>query len=787
MTRRVADPGDELPIGLRRLLRRVERRRRGLVLISGLAALVLVLAVGVMLGVALDLCLVLPAGARWALWLLWIVAAVLAFGVFLVRPLMCGMSPTALAFRIEDCYPDVAERLSGAVALHRRGDQAHGAAGLIAALIAEADVYAAGLDARRVIASGWAVRRGVMACCVMFMMALSALLYPDPCVSMIRRFVTPWANVERVARSVVTVLDGDRFVGVGDAVAITASTRPRFGSQSLEESVQIEWDDARGVRHQEPMPPAGPATAAGARTWRRTLPSVSEAVVYRVKAGSAVSRAHRITVVEPPALAGLDLRIEAPAYMRKPAEARSQPIVVTAWEGSAITARLTATSRLKSASIDWPGVKGPEALAGTPADASGRLWTFPLSAVSSGPFTFTLVDEHGIGSRPEPPRRLVVRPDAPPTARFVDAETEPLIIAHDDVLIADVFARDDFAIQSATIQYTVRGATSSAGDESKDSAVTLTGFGTPSARGAARLALGPLGLRPGDVLAYRVGVRDSKPDAPQEGWTPERLARIVARAEPLAARRAEAARKRLQDRLDRIQDAAEANRRTTEQLRFAADAARREAENWSADRREELAALEAAAGAVADHLRQFSRELADQSQFAPLAPEADRIAETEAEAGRRDLDEAGRAPDADARLETLKRADASLTALRQRLDALERGIDEQSKRPPKPNGGGSPVELARSADPSYESERSPTSAAGGTTAADPSELQGDPRGQSGNGRAWGELPGHLRTAILQMAQGRFREDYARIIELYYREIAAQGRPQAEKPAARSNP
>jgi hypothetical protein len=40
------------------------------------------------------------------------------------------------------------------------------------------------------------------------------------------------------------------------------------------------------------------------------------------------------------------------------------------------------------------------------------------------------------------------------------------------------------------------------------------------------------------------------------------------------------------------------------------------------------------------------------------------------------------------------------------------------------------------------------------------------------GRAWGELPGHLRTEILQMSQGRYRDDYARLIQLYFREIAA---------------
>ena len=50
------------------------------------------------------------------------------------------------------------------------------------------------------------------------------------------------------------------------------------------------------------------------------------------------------------------------------------------------------------------------------------------------------------------------------------------------------------------------------------------------------------------------------------------------------------------------------------------------------------------------------------------------------------------------------------------------------------------------------------------------ELQAALRAKTG--RAWGELPGHLRTEILQMSQGRYREDYARLIQLYFREIAA---------------
>ena len=68
-----------------------------------------------------------------------------------------------------------------------------------------------------------------------------------------------------------------------------------------------------------------------------------------------------------------------------------------------------------------------------------------------------------------------------------------------------------------------------------------------------------------------------------------------------------------------------------------------------------------------------------------------------------------------------------------------------------------------------------------TSASDPRGILADQGGpdlaslkaavRAKTGRNWGELPGHLRTEILQMSQGRYRDDYAHLIELYFREIA----------------
>ncbi len=82
--------------------------------------------------------------------------------------------------------------------------------------------------------------------------------------------------------------------------------------------------------------------------------------------------------------------------------------------------------------------------------------------------------------------------------------------------------------------------------------------------------------------------------------------------------------------------------------------------------------------------------------------------------------------------------------------------------------------------PPHESPTpTPHAAEAAVAESDLSELQALIRARTG--RAWGELPGHLRTELLQMSQGRYRDDYARLIQLYFREIAAGGPEKAARP------
>jgi hypothetical protein len=41
------------------------------------------------------------------------------------------------------------------------------------------------------------------------------------------------------------------------------------------------------------------------------------------------------------------------------------------------------------------------------------------------------------------------------------------------------------------------------------------------------------------------------------------------------------------------------------------------------------------------------------------------------------------------------------------------------------------------------------------------------------GKSWGDLPGELRTKIIQDMKTKYGDDYARIIKLYFEQIADQ--------------
>jgi hypothetical protein len=753
------------------VLGRVDRRLRAGAVLRGLGASALVAALGAAAGMAVDVARPLPGWARWGVWGAWVLAVGGLLAAALARAAARRAKVVELAAVIERSRPELGERLTGAVGLLGRRD-AHGSPALIAALAEEASAHVGEADPARAVPLAGPWRRVAVGAAAIAVVAAPAVARPDPFGRLARRFLMPWSATERVGRFAVAVRPGDTVAGLGDDLAVTAEVAPRFGRASgpAPGDAWLEWSDAETGRTRRvamTMDAHRGVPASGA--FRATLPGLTGSLSYRVvagRSGEGESRWFRVEAVEPPAVSALAARVEPPSYTKFPARDARDPARVEAWEGSRVALTVTASRPLRSAEVEWPsskpGGRAESRRVAATLGPDGRSATVSLPAEVSGGFAVALLDTLGIVSRPEPPRRLVVRPDAPPSVALKGVEgldeARP-----DDTLRVGVLALDDVAVASAELHYTVERAGSGTADGSSTDNTghvdaRLAGLGTPAAAGTAVLGLKGLNLRPGDAVSYRVRVADNRPAprGPNLAWSAPRRLAVVANAPPLRARRSQADREAVQNRLDALKKATAENRHETELLRYAADAALRGNGAWDPERRQALADREAAARGVAERLGELARDLDDDPAFQPLGPPARQAADAEAEAARAALDRARLADDAPRRLADLRQADARLGALAARLEDLQRRFDALAKTEPAPG------------DP-----RDPKGGRAGPGVAEPDELRAlQEMVRAKTGRAWGELPGHLRTEILQMSQGRYRDDYARLIQLYFREIAA---------------
>jgi hypothetical protein len=668
----------------------------------------LVGAIGAVLAIGADFAVPLPQAVRWAIWGGWLATVTLAVVFAVLRPLLRRAAVLDLAAVAQRAHPELGERLTGAVALLNpiTNRPAHGAPALIGALADEASAEVVTVDVARAVPWRRPARWCALGLAALGLSAAPAVLWPATYGILARRFLTPWVDLERIGQFVITVAPGDRIVAIGADLTVGAQVRPRFANLTPPESAWLEWTESggHGTWHRVAMPVegSGPLRTA-ARSFAVTLPRLTGSLTYRVASGSALSRSYRVTAIEPPAVTALAASVEPPAYTRLAVANVADPSGIDAWEGSRVTLNVTASRPVAAIDVEWPAaVKDAPETPTTPGarkvaatrSADGKSGTARLVAEASGPFAVTLRDAHGLNSRPEADgaRRVIVRLDAAPVVALAgpDAvhESSPA-----DVLTLGVAARDDVAVASVELHYTIdrrKGQASSAAakdqaqPESGHVAATLPGLDTRAAKGEIRLELAPLALEPGDTLAYRVRVADNRPSprGPNVTWSSGRALSIVEKAEPLQVRQREAERQRLQAELDEIRQAAAANRRETEQLRYAADAVQRGNGRWERAEQQALEDREAAARAVTDRLQLLSRALAGEAEpgLRELARPARQIAEVEAESSRAMLDQARRDAEASGRLNDLRQADHRLAALGQRLDELKREFDALARR-----------------------------------------------------------------------------------------------------------
>jgi hypothetical protein len=671
------------PLAIRRALRAVDARLRSAASSRGLGTLGLVAALGSALGMAADFVWTLPDPVRWAIWGSWVAFIVMILAADVIRPWLKRSRWIDLAAVAERADSRLEERLTGSIALLDSANHPTGSPALIAALAEDAVGHVGEFDPSLVKAPGRPLRRLALGLVAVALVAAPSFARPDPFQTLALRFLAPWLDLERIGRFSIEVKPGDAVAAIGADFAVEARVIPRFRSQAAPEAATLEWTDEKGTAHRLRMTARTSASAStSGRAFEATLPGLAGHVDYRVSTDSGGTRAYRITAVEPLKACEFSARVEPPAYTRLPASDARDPSKIEAFEGSRVVLSFYSCSPYRRYELTWPSstLGKPSKIEGQPTDSKHAKVV--AEAVAGGPYVLTLRDHAmypGLDGLPET-RQLVVRPDLAPTLA-VKGPTSPGEARPDDVLQLALAARDDFAVASAELHYEIRKSSSSEESKAGHVDLKLDGLGTPNARGVGLLSLRDLGLEIGDALSYRVRVTDNRPapKGPNETWSDARAISISAKAEPMIARDDRLRRESFQSRLDTIRVANASNRRETEQLRYAADAAQRNGQAWDPGRDADLGAREVEARAVEDKLQLLARDLQGDPTFGPLARPTRQAAEVEAEAGRAQLEQARKAPDSAKRLVELRQADARLGALGNRLDEIRRRFDALAK------------------------------------------------------------------------------------------------------------
>lgn len=678
-----------LPRELASGLRRLDLRVRGLAALRGMGVFCSVVGAALAVSLLADWLIAPGVAVRVGLLAGAVIMAVMTLAVAVVRPLLRRTSASELAALVDAAYPELGERIESAVELADESlpEQHRGSRLMRQQLLEEAVRQSQSVDfgaaAEPRSALRWATVGGVTLVLLLAPFGLSR----DGYALLLRRFLTPWQNLERATNLYFVIENGDRAVPRGSDVTIEAQPRWRVAETSLPDHAWLHWRGRDGKTDSRRM-----AFDATTGTFRATIPHVLAAFDYEVSAGAVRTRTYHIDVVEAPQIDRLRVKIAPPAYTGRPARQLDGPIGrIEAFERSRLSFSVEFNKPVASAALQWldrePGARVP-AEAGDSSEAEGledasftlaedgRSGTLTLTAEHGGPFTITLRDEQDVANFDREPWELVIISDAPPVIEWADggpALREPasaIDVRPDDRLPLPVVAADDVGVVELELHAEVL--------QRREKLQPL--IAESPDMGAARIRydfswdLSPLGLKNGDLLTVRGRAVDGRPvPGPQEAWTSPRLVRITADAESVEKTLLAQEQQRLREILESMRANVQQDRATTESLRKTA----REAigDDQPPDQRQEITNLAERERTLTERLEQLAAVFEEHPLQRNIAEPTRAVGSGPLDAARAQFQQAASSPPQE-QLEQLTKAADELNRADHQLEQLLKRFDE---------------------------------------------------------------------------------------------------------------
>jgi hypothetical protein len=192
------------------------------------------------------------------------------------------------------------------------------------------------------------------------------------------------------------------------------------------------------------------------------LEGMTESFTYEIALNDARSPGHRVRVVEPPEVVGLDATVGWPAYTARDTEQRT-PIALRVIPGSTIALTIAA-SRPASPTQSELKLEGADLRVPLQADPHDPRVLRSVDPINAGPAgstirgTITLRDEEGIASRNSVPVVIEVEADAAPRIVLAEPVMRDRLVTPRARPRVSVSASDDFGLGQLVLRAFVRRA-----------------------------------------------------------------------------------------------------------------------------------------------------------------------------------------------------------------------------------------------------------------------------------------------------------------------------------------
>jgi hypothetical protein len=485
-----------LPASVAQKLRSVRRREFAIIWLGGLTRTLVVLVGAMLVAMAIDRIVGwFDPGLRSVSTTVALVAVVVAFAIWCVRPLMRRGTLAATAREIDESMPQLEERWSTVTELSENTDarEVRGSEAMIRKVASEAESANSAINPRAVVPARPVTMAGRWLAGAMAVLALWFAVSFTEAKVLLQRFWLPAANISLTR---VTATPGTTWVPKGEPVTLVATIDGRRPSGPAKLFIR----NGQGTGKETAMTAKAAETAA----FQYTIDEVADSFEFRVRSGDGQTPWHRITAVERPNISAVKLTVQPPAYSRLPREEKDAlPSLVRVLDSSEVDVGFKADQPLDRLQVDL----GNGQAAQLSADPDG-WYHFRSRPTESFSLTASAINKYALENKHKPTCRISVYDDLPPSIKVLDPSDDVEVLPGEKVKVS-FEASDDFGLAKAEVVV----ATTTADGKTENLTIPVpleADAGKKQVRKAVELDPKALGLKHGDQLTYSVRVTDTK-------------------------------------------------------------------------------------------------------------------------------------------------------------------------------------------------------------------------------------------------------------------------------------